>query len=54
MSHFQVLELLHEAGEDGFDTMCVLRNLGQVKTDVMDSKKMCSRQNSKEANKSEV
>ncbi|XP_028265101.1 pannexin-1-like [Parambassis ranga] len=50
----QVLELLHEAGEDGFDTMCILRSLGQVKTDVMDSKKTCSRQNSKEANKTDV
>lgn len=40
----QVLELLQEAGE-GFDTMCLLRTLGQVKTDVLDSKKTCSRKN---------
>ncbi|XP_076583558.1 pannexin-1-like isoform X1 [Chaetodon auriga] len=39
----QVLELLQEAGEEGFDTMCLLRTLGQVKTDVLDSKKICPR-----------
>ncbi|XP_073326775.1 pannexin-1-like [Pagrus major] len=43
----QVLELLQEAGE-GFDTMCILRTLGQVKTDVLDSKKTCSRKNNSE------
>ena len=43
----QVLELLQEAGE-GFDTMCLLRTLGQVKTDVLDSKKTCSRKNNRE------
>ncbi|XP_070839431.1 pannexin-1-like isoform X1 [Chaetodon trifascialis] len=41
----QVLELLQEAGEEGFDTMCLLRTLGQVKTDVLDSKKICPRKN---------
>ncbi|KAK0155150.1 Pannexin-1 [Merluccius polli] len=34
----QVLELLQEAGDEGFDAMCLLRTLGQVKTDVVDSK----------------
>uniref|UniRef100_A0A3Q3G6T4 Pannexin 1b n=1 Tax=Labrus bergylta TaxID=56723 RepID=A0A3Q3G6T4_9LABR len=43
----QVLELLQEAGDEGFDTMCLLRTLGQVKTDVLDSKKTCSRKNNK-------
>ncbi|KAJ3614820.1 hypothetical protein NHX12_018390 [Muraenolepis orangiensis] len=37
----QVLELLQEAGDEGFDAMCLLRTLGQVKTDVVDSKKTC-------------
>uniref|UniRef100_A0A3Q1GSX1 Pannexin n=1 Tax=Acanthochromis polyacanthus TaxID=80966 RepID=A0A3Q1GSX1_9TELE len=32
----QVLELLQEAGDEGFDTMCLLQSLGQVKTDVLD------------------
>ncbi|XP_041641744.1 pannexin-1-like isoform X2 [Cheilinus undulatus] len=49
----QVLELLQEAGDEGFDTMCLLRSLGQVKTDVIDSRKMCSRLNSKETTKAE-
>ncbi|KAM9793108.1 pannexin-1-like [Neosynchiropus ocellatus] len=39
----QVLELLQEAGGEGFDTMCLLRSLGQVKTDVLDSKNACAR-----------
>lgn len=34
-----MLELLQEAGDEGFDTMCLLQTLGQVKTDVLDSKK---------------
>ncbi|KAM3864558.1 pannexin-1-like [Diretmus argenteus] len=34
----QVLELLQEAGDEGFDTMCLLRTLGQVKTDVVDNR----------------
>lgn len=46
--YFQVLELLQESGE-GFDTMCLLRTLGQVKTDVTDSKKTL--RNNKETNK---
>ncbi|KAM7418635.1 hypothetical protein PAMA_015983 [Pampus argenteus] len=50
----QVLELLQEAGDEGFDTMCLLRSLGQVKTDVLDSKKTCSRKNNRETNKAEV
>ncbi|CAN9509839.1 unnamed protein product [Ophioblennius macclurei] len=49
----QVLELLQEAGEEGFDTMCLLRTLGQVKTDVLDSKKACARKGAKENAKSE-
>ncbi|XP_062391986.1 pannexin-1-like [Sardina pilchardus] len=32
----QVLELLREGGGEAFDTMCLLRTLGQVKTDVVD------------------
>ncbi|KAM9857384.1 pannexin-1-like [Aulostomus maculatus] len=47
----QVLELLQEAGEEGLDTMCLLRTLGQVKTDVIDSNKTCSPKNNKETNK---
>ncbi|XP_063059662.1 pannexin-1b [Engraulis encrasicolus] len=35
----QVLELLREGGGEAFDTMCLLRTLGQVKTDVTDGKK---------------
>ncbi|CAK6962896.1 pannexin-1-like [Scomber scombrus] len=50
----EVLELLQEAGDEGFDTMCLLRTLGQVKTDVLDSKKPCSRKNTKNTNKSEA
>ncbi|XP_045902587.1 pannexin-1-like isoform X2 [Micropterus dolomieu] len=49
----QVLELLQEAGDEGFDTMCLLRTLGQVKTDVLDSKKTCSRKNNEETTKAE-
>ncbi|XP_042341525.1 pannexin-1-like isoform X1 [Plectropomus leopardus] len=44
----QVLELLQEAGDEGFDTMCLLRTLGQVKTDALDSKQTCSRKNKEE------
>ncbi|KAG5284479.1 hypothetical protein AALO_G00027170 [Alosa alosa] len=32
----QVLELLRDGGGEAFDTMCLLRTLGQVKTDVVD------------------
>lgn len=53
MSYLQVLELLQEVGDEGFDTMCLLRTLGQVKTDVLDSKKTCSRKNNEEGNKAE-
>ncbi|KAM9314956.1 pannexin-1b [Pholidichthys leucotaenia] len=49
----QVLELLQEAGEEGFDTMCLLRTLSQVKTDVLDSRKSSSSKKNKEANKAE-
>ncbi|XP_037621458.1 pannexin-1-like isoform X1 [Sebastes umbrosus] len=49
----QVLELLQEAGDEGFDTMCLLRTLGQVKTDALDSKKTCSHKICKEDNKTE-
>ncbi|XP_070780500.1 pannexin-1-like [Enoplosus armatus] len=49
----QVLELLQEANDEGFDTMCLLQTLGQVKTDVLDSKKTCSRKNNKETSKAE-
>ncbi|XP_036381491.1 pannexin-1-like [Megalops cyprinoides] len=34
----QVLQLLQESGGEAFDTMCLLRTLGQVKTDIVDSK----------------
>lgn len=34
----QVLELLSEGGEAAFDTMCLLRTLGQVKTDMVDKR----------------
>lgn len=34
----QVLELLSEGGEAPFDTMCLLRTLGQVRTDMVDRK----------------
>ena len=37
---FQVLELLREGGGEAFDTMCLLRALGQVKTDVSDGTKL--------------
>ncbi|XP_029919755.1 pannexin-1 isoform X1 [Myripristis murdjan] len=49
----QVLELLQEAGDEGFDTMCLLRTLGQVKTDVVDSMKPRSQKNVKETSKPE-
>ncbi|XP_008278133.1 pannexin-1 [Stegastes partitus] len=49
----QVLELLQEAGDEGFDTMCLLRTLGQVKTDVLDSKKSCSRDDCNKMKKAE-
>uniref|UniRef100_A0A3P9IMU6 Pannexin n=1 Tax=Oryzias latipes TaxID=8090 RepID=A0A3P9IMU6_ORYLA len=35
----KVLELLQQAGDEGFDAMCLLQTLGQVKTDVLDNKK---------------
>ncbi|XP_047435460.1 pannexin-1-like isoform X1 [Mugil cephalus] len=41
----QVLELLQEAGDEGFDATCLLQTLGQVKTDVLDCKKTCSPKN---------
>ncbi|XP_041838556.1 pannexin-1-like [Melanotaenia boesemani] len=47
----QVLELLQQAGGEGFDTMCLLQTLGQVKTDVLDSQKTCSHKNNKETKK---
>lgn len=53
MSLPQVLELLQEADDEGFDTMCLLRSLGQVKTDVLDSKKTCSHKDNKETDKAE-
>lgn len=53
MFYLQVLELLQEAGDEGFDTMCLLRTLGQVKTDVLDSKRTCSRKDNKKTNKAE-
>ncbi|XP_029355641.1 pannexin-1 isoform X2 [Echeneis naucrates] len=49
----QVLVLLQEAGDEGFDTMCLLRTLGQVKTDVLDSKKTCIRKENEKKNKAE-
>lgn len=50
MFYLQVLELLQEAGDEGFDTMCLLQTLGQVKTDVLDSKNTCSRKDNKDTN----
>ncbi|XP_074551520.1 pannexin-1b [Halichoeres trimaculatus] len=50
----QVLELLQEAGEEGFDTMCLLQTLGQVKTDVLDSRKTCPLKNNKEETEAEA
>ncbi|XP_061736243.1 pannexin-1-like [Nerophis ophidion] len=44
----QVLELLQEAGDEGFDATCLLRTLGQVKTDVLDCKKSCPQNKPKE------
>ncbi|XP_029990256.1 pannexin-1 [Sphaeramia orbicularis] len=49
----QVLELLQQAGDEGFDTMCLLRTLGQVKTDALDSMKTCPRNITKKTNKTE-
>ncbi|XP_018520104.1 pannexin-1 [Lates calcarifer] len=49
----QVLELLQENGDEGLDTMCLLQSLGQVKTDVLDCKKMCPRKDNKKPNKPE-
>ncbi|KAF3687267.1 Pannexin-1 [Channa argus] len=49
----KVLELLQENGEEGLDTMCLLRSLGQVKTDVLDSQKMSSHKNNKDTKKPE-
>lgn len=34
----KVIELLKEEGDESFDTMLLLQNLGQVKTDVVDSR----------------
>ncbi|XP_029019484.1 pannexin-1-like [Betta splendens] len=48
----QVLELLQEAGGEGLDPMCILRTLGQMKTDMLDNKKRCSGKN-KDTNKPE-
>lgn len=36
--HVQILELLTEGQSENFDTMCLLRTLGQVKTDLVDRK----------------
>ncbi|XP_072240490.1 pannexin-1-like [Leuresthes tenuis] len=47
----QVLQLLQQAGDEGFDTMCLLRTLGQVRTDVLDSQKTCSHKNNTQTNK---
>ena len=51
--YLQVLELLQEAGEEGFDTMSLLRTLDQVKTDVLDSKKACPLKKKKETKQAE-
>lgn len=37
---YQVLELLQETGDEGFDGICLLRMLGQVKSDVTDIRAM--------------
>lgn len=54
MSFLKVLELLQEADDEGFDTMCLLQTLGQVKTDVLDSKKSCPFKINKEETKSQA
>lgn len=36
--HVQVLELLTEGENESFDAMCLLRTLGQVKSDLVDKK----------------
>lgn len=38
----QVLQLIQESGGEALDTMCLLRTLGQVKTDVVDGKAAAS------------
>lgn len=48
-----MLELLQEAGDERLDTMCLLQILSQVKTDVLDSKKMCPLENNKNTAKPE-
>lgn len=35
----EVLKLLSEEGDAAFDTMCLLRTLGQVRTDMVDRKR---------------
>ncbi|XP_060938798.1 pannexin-1-like [Limanda limanda] len=47
----QVLELLQAAGDEGFDSMCLLRTLGQVKTDVLDSKGTCEKKSARKDTK---
>lgn len=37
-AHMQVLELLTQGESENLDTMCLLRTLGQVKTDLVDRK----------------
>ncbi|XP_068607382.1 pannexin-1-like [Brachionichthys hirsutus] len=49
----QVLELLQESADEGFDTTCLLRTLSQVKTDVLDNKKMCAPKNTEGTTKAE-
>ncbi|KAJ4918180.1 hypothetical protein JOQ06_029553 [Pogonophryne albipinna] len=49
----QVLELLQEAGDEGFDTKCLLCTLGQVKTDVLDGKNACQHKKKKETKPAE-
>ncbi|XP_053273632.1 pannexin-1 [Pleuronectes platessa] len=47
----QVLELLQAAGDEGFDSMCLLRTLGQVKTDVLDGKGTCEKKSARKDTK---
>ncbi|TRY57369.1 hypothetical protein DNTS_024953 [Danionella cerebrum] len=50
----QVLELLSEGNQAEFDTMCLLRTLGQVKTDMVDKKQAQTVNGSAEKESSEL
>ncbi|XP_051544300.1 pannexin-1-like [Myxocyprinus asiaticus] len=50
----QVLELLSEGGDAAFDTMCLLRTLGQVRTDMVDRKQYQTTDGKTQSTKIEV